>query len=122
VWHLSSGDEGTTPTAASFCEVGRFWGAREAQLRHKSDCKKGDHSFDQSSSVGGGIRRRVCSGCGIVEIQLESEPELESTRLFRPTRVDSLFAIQTALELTFEFREQRFGVRSHRRPMSSEVA
>lgn len=103
-------------------KLGGLWGAREAQLRRKSDCKKGVHSFDRTSSVGGGIRRQVCSGCGLVEIELQSVPELEGTKLFRPTRVDSLFAIQTALESTFELREQRFGVRSHRRPMSSEVA
>ncbi len=88
-------------------------------MRHRADCRKGIHTFSRRGGVGGGIQRQVCQSCGLVEIRLQSEAEVEDSKLFAPARADSLFAIQVALESAFEPPEPRFGVKPERRAASS---
>jgi len=91
-------------------------------MRHKSDCKRGTHAFGRQVEVGGGIRRQVCKSCGLVEIDLCSDAEVEDSKLFAPVRTDSIFAIQSVLEAEFELPERRFGVRPSRRSIASDVS
>lgn len=93
----------------------------EAKLRRKKDCRKGNHTFVNASGVGGSIKRRVCSGCGQVGIEVLSDAEVDQSKLFAPARLDSMFAIQAVLENAFDIREQRFGVRPDRRRVPSDL-
>ena len=93
--------------------------AREAGVRHRSDCRKGLHTFGGKSPAGGGIERQVCKHCGRVEIRLQSDEEVEDSRLFAPGKADSMFAIQSALEDVYEMPERRFGVRPANRRVRS---
>lgn len=90
-------------------------------MRHGSNCRKGLHSFGEKSDAGAGIGRQVCTKCGYVIIELRDEAEVEDSKLFAPARHDSMFAIQTAVE-NFELREQRFGVRSPRKSVPSDIS
>ena len=90
-------------------------------MRHRSNCRKGLHSFGEKSEAGAGIGRQVCTKCGYVVIALQDEAEVEGSKLFAPARHDTMFAIQTALE-SFELREQRFGVRSPRKQVPSDIS
>jgi hypothetical protein len=47
-----------------------------ATKHRKSDCKKGDHLFGATQSVGAGIARRVCEVCGAVTIDLTTAYEM----------------------------------------------
>ena len=93
--------------------------AREAGVRHRSDCRKGLHTFGGKSPAGAGIERQVCARCGHVVIQLQDETEVEDSRLFSPGKADSMFAIQSALEDVYEMPERRFGVRPANRRVRS---
>ena len=42
----------------------------------RSDCKKGRHIYGEAQSIGGGIRRQVCTECGTVTIDLSGADEL----------------------------------------------
>ena len=89
-------------------------------MRHRSDCRKGLHAFGGKSAAGGGIERQVCKRCGLVEIKLQSEEEVEDSRLFAPGKADSMFAIQSALKDVYEMPERRFGVRPTDRRVPSD--
>jgi hypothetical protein len=77
------------------------------------------HTFGGKSPAGGGIERQVCKHCGRVEIRLQSDEEVEDSRLFAPGKADSMFAIQSALEDVYEMPERRFGVRPANRRVRS---
>lgn len=89
-------------------------------MRHRSDCRKGLHTFGGKLAAGGGIGRQVCAKCGHVVIQLQDEIEVEESRLFAPGKADSMFAIQSALADVYEMPERRFGVRPTDRRVPSD--
>ena len=48
----------------------------DRSLKHRrADCKKGRHFYGEAQSVGGGIRRQVCTECGAVSIDLTGADE-----------------------------------------------
>ncbi len=42
----------------------------------RSDCKRGRHLYGESTDIGAGITRQVCSECGAVTIDLSGASEL----------------------------------------------
>lgn len=90
-------------------------------MRHKSDCRKGNHALGRRTEIGGGISRQVCRSCGYVEIDLRAEAAIEDSRLFATTRTDTIFAIQLALEIEFEPQQRSFGTRPERRSAPTNV-
>ena len=62
-----------------------------------TNCKKGVHRYSSTRAVGGGIARRICSDCGLVQIDLSDEPNVGDTDLFTEPKLATMFEIEALL-------------------------
>lgn len=88
------------------------------------DCKKGLHSYSLPSEIGGGISRRTCSGCRVVQIDLGAEPGLSDTSLFTHPKLATMFEVEAILARVGENHQplsRSFGERpaGRRRPVQA---
>jgi len=60
-------------------------------------CKKGLHDYSQVSSIGGGIARRTCSVCGVVQIDLRDESTVSDSNLFTEPKLATMFRVEALL-------------------------
>ena len=61
------------------------------------DCKRGMHSYSPAGAVGGGITRRTCSECGVVEIVLSEVEGVADTDLFTEPKLVTMFKLEALL-------------------------
>ncbi len=60
-------------------------------------CKKGLHTYSPIGNVGGGIARRSCSVCGIVQIDISEVSAVGDTDLFTEPKLASMFEVEALL-------------------------
>ena len=88
------------------------------------DCKNGLHSYTLAVEVGGGISRRSCSECGLVQIDLGAETRLADTSLFTQSKLASMFEVEALLARAgddFEMPTRSFGARPAQRRRPAQV-
>jgi hypothetical protein len=61
------------------------------------DCKKGLHRYSPAGEVGGGITRRTCSACGVVQIVLNGGAGVADTDLFTEPKLVTMFKLEALL-------------------------
>jgi hypothetical protein len=67
-----------------------------------SNCKKGMHRYSRAGEIGGGIARRTCSNCGIVQIDLSSAERSTETDLFTEPTLATMFQVEALLAKVHE--------------------
>jgi len=61
------------------------------------NCKKGMHNYSPVGKIGGGIARRTCSVCGVVQIDLSGAGGLSDTGLFVEPKLATMFKVEALL-------------------------
>lgn len=61
------------------------------------NCKKGLHNYSRIGKVGGGIARRTCSVCGIVQIDLHQAETISDPNLFTDPKLATMFEVEALL-------------------------
>jgi hypothetical protein len=61
------------------------------------NCKKGLHSYSPVGNIGGGIARRSCSACGVVQIDLSDGSALHDANLFSEPKLATMFTVEALL-------------------------
>jgi hypothetical protein len=75
-----------------------------------TDCRKGIHSYSSPGEIGGGIGRRICSDCGLVQIDLSNDAQVGGTDLFTEPKLATMFQVEALLaQVTEEVRQRSFG-------------
>ena len=62
-----------------------------------SNCRKGMHRYSRAGEIGGGIARRTCPDCGIVQIDLSSVDQSVDTDLFTEPTLATMFQVEALL-------------------------
>jgi hypothetical protein len=61
------------------------------------DCKKGLHRYSPAGQIGGGIARRTCSLCRVVQIDLSDGSAVSDTNLFTGPKLATMFEVEALL-------------------------
>ena len=61
------------------------------------NCKKGLHNYSSIGKVGGGIARRTCLVCGMVQINLNESEMVRDPNLFSEPKLATMFKVEALL-------------------------
>ena len=62
-----------------------------------NDCKKGMHRYSKTGEIGGGIARRTCVECGLVQIDLNGTDRWGDSSLFTEPKLATMFQVEALL-------------------------
>lgn len=62
-----------------------------------NDCKKGMHRYSKTGEIGGGIVRRTCTECGMVQIDLSGTDRWGDSSLFTEPKLATMFQVEALL-------------------------
>ncbi|MDR9449682.1 MAG: hypothetical protein RI637_00570 [Acidimicrobiia bacterium] len=62
-----------------------------------NDCKKGMHRYSKTGEIGGGIARRTCVECGLVQIDLNGTDRWGHSHLFTQPTLATMFQVEALL-------------------------
>lgn len=62
-----------------------------------NDCKKGMHRYSKTGEIGGGIARRTCTECGMVQIDLSGTDRWGDSSLFTEPKLATMFQVEALL-------------------------
>lgn len=62
-----------------------------------NDCKKGTHRYSETGEIGGGIARRTCAECGMVQIDLSGTDRWGDSSLFTEPKLATMFQVEALL-------------------------
>ena len=62
-----------------------------------NDCKKGMHRYSKTGEIGGGIARRTCVECGMVQIDLSGTDRWGDSSLFTEPKLATMFQVEALL-------------------------
>jgi len=74
------------------------------------NCRRGLHHYSRSREIGAGIARRICSECGLVQIDLCDQENVAGTDLFTEPKLATMFEVEALLaQVSEEPRPRSFG-------------
>ena len=62
-----------------------------------NNCRKGLHRYSSAGEIGGGIARRACSECGMVQIDLSGTDQQNDTNFFTEPKLATMFQVEALL-------------------------
>lgn len=66
-------------------------------MAREVNCRKGLHQYSPARDVGAGIARRVCTECGLVQIDLNGHEQISTTELFQEPKLATMFEVEALL-------------------------
>jgi hypothetical protein len=66
-------------------------------MARSNHCKKGMHRYSDPGEIGGGIARRTCVECGMVQIDLSGTGRRGDTNLFTEPKLATMFQVEALL-------------------------
>lgn len=66
-------------------------------MARSNDCKKGVHRYSKAGQIGGGIARRSCVECGMVQIDLSGTDRWGDSSLFTEPKLATMFQVEALL-------------------------
>ena len=73
-------------------------------MARSNDCKKGMHRYSKAGEIGGGIARRSCVECGMVQIDLSGTDRWGDSSLFTEPKLATMFQVEVLLAKVGEER------------------
>ncbi len=66
-------------------------------MAQNGNCKRGLHRYSSAAEIGGGILRRACLACGVVQLDTRNADAVNGTDLFTEPKLATMFKVEALL-------------------------